>query len=154
MNKSKIKLEVSGSPLDLIDMYDPMTIFLIKISNGLNWKFNEVFGWPPTMLVNLKINGLTLIWQTEVHLRGLNGITITYETKMKFINKLRDQIFNLALQLFVSGSVWMKIKYLSPRLGIIAVTDLRVVYTIITMRITYDTFITCYVTFLWCVYLV
>jgi len=44
-----------------------------------------------------------------------------------------------------TDNVRMTIKHLSPHLGIIVVSGLRVIYTIITMRITYDIFITYYV---------
>ena len=43
----------------------------------------------------------------------------------------------------------MTIKHLSPDLRIIVVSGLRVVYIIINMRITYNTFITYYAVFSW-----
>ena len=42
----------------------------------------------------------------------------------------------------VTNNVWTTIKHLSPHLGIIVVSGLRVVYTIIIVRISYDIFIT------------
>jgi len=41
----------------------------------------------------------------------------------------------------------MATKHLSPHLGIIVVSGLRVIYTIIIVRISYDNFITYYVVF-------
>jgi len=46
-----------------------------------------------------------------------------------------------------TDNVRMTTKHLSPRLGIIVVSDLRVIYTIIIVRIFYDNFITYYVVF-------
>jgi len=46
-----------------------------------------------------------------------------------------------------TDNVRMAIKHLSPHLGIILVSGLRVIYTIITVRISYDIFITYYVVF-------
>jgi len=41
-----------------------------------------------------------------------------------------------------TDNVRMTIKHLSPYLGVVVVSGLRVIYTIITMRISYDIFIT------------
>ena len=46
-----------------------------------------------------------------------------------------------------TNNVSMATKHLSPHLGIIVVSGLRVIYTIITVRISYDNFITYYVVF-------
>jgi len=46
-----------------------------------------------------------------------------------------------------TDNVKMTIKHLSPHLGIIVVLGLRVICTIITVRISYDIFITYYVVF-------
>jgi hypothetical protein len=46
-----------------------------------------------------------------------------------------------------TDNVRMAIKHLTPHLGIIVVSGLRVIYTIITVIISYDIFITDYVVF-------
>jgi len=46
-----------------------------------------------------------------------------------------------------TDNVRMTIKHLSPHRGIIVVSGLIVIYTIITVRISYDIFITYYVVF-------
>jgi len=65
------------------------------------------------------------------------------------LNMICQLSINQLYHYLVIDNVWMTIKHLSPHLGIIVVSGLRAACTIITMRISYDTFITYYVVFSW-----
>jgi len=55
-------------------------------------------------------------------------------------NMIRQMPINQRYGDLVTYNVWMAIKHLIPHLGIIVISGLSVVYTIIIMRISYVTF--------------
>jgi len=76
----------------------------------------------------------------------MNDGQISSRTLMS-LNMFRQVSINQRYGHPITDNVWMIIEHLSPYLGIIVVSGQRVVYAIIIVRISYDTFITYYVVF-------